>query len=353
MQMISEKKNIELINGVFHCIEIVVNVKNVGHFEDWCIGEGDIQMIDSDGYVYNGHVSNCKQLIQPRISGPGTKYLSGTQTNYIQFFTSLPKGTYIKYFRVDIHNKAFKFYMSDDVGEPLENVKSQVESQEGMKFKEEQSRVDISYALDNARRSLNYIKKHIFERLNNDLTLSEKTKLENRIRSDLYSLKLELKMSDNSEFQKMIEDVKSLEEDYKRQLQAKENEDRDNRDRIKRIEGLLQLSPRQFEEYVAQLYEAMGYKVEVTPLSNDKGTDIIMYKDGVKYAVQCKRYKGTVGSPEIQAFIGSMTHYNADKGFFVTTGMFSFEAENMASKHPIKLVNRFDLVNMIIKVLHG
>ena len=76
-----------------------------------------------------------------------------------------------------------------------------------------------------------------------------------------------------------------------------------------------------------------------------------MYKDDVKYVIQCKRYKGTVGSPDIQKFIGALDHSKADKGIFVTTGMFSFEAENMAKEHPIILVNRITLAKMIINQL--
>lgn len=347
------KHNIAHDKGVFNCIEIVVNVKNVGHFEDWFVGPEDIKMVDSEGFIYEGYIPSCEELFMPRMSRNRTAYLPGTQTNYIQFFPSLPGKTYIKYFRVDIHHKAYKYYMSDDETEPLEGIKNQVQSAEDIDIMDEQKQRELNYKLDNARRSLNYIKKEIFELLNNDITSSEKTKLENHIRSDFYSIKLDLEEGDTSAFQEMKDNVVALEEDYNLKLKEKEKEDIYKREKIKKIEDLLQLTPRQFEEYVAQLFEALGYKVEITPLSNDKGSDIIMYKDDMKYVVQCKRYKGTVGSPEIQTFIGSMTHYNADKGFYVTTGMFSFEAENMASKHPIKLINRTELVNMIIKVFQS
>ena len=53
----------------------------------------------------------------------------------------------------------------------------------------------------------------------------------------------------------------------------------------------------------------------------------------------------------IQKFIGAIDHSKADKGIFVTTGMFSFEAEKMASEHPIILINRIDLGKLIMKEL--
>ena len=64
-------------------------------------------------------------------------------------------------------------------------------------------------------------------------------------------------------------------------------------------------------------------------------------------------YDFTIGSPDIQTFIGALSHANADKGFFVTTGMFSFEAEKMAIKHPIQLINRIDLAKLILEALNN
>ena len=114
----------------------------------------------------------------------------------------------------------------------------------------------------------------------------------------------------------------------------------------------MELSPRDFELYIGSLFQHLGYIIEVTPYVNDKGLDIIMEKDGVKYGVQCKRYKGTVGSPDIQTFLGALSHAKADKGFFVTTGMFSFEAEKMAAEHPVQLINRIDLAKLILTALN-
>ena len=63
----------------------------------------------------------------------------------------------------------------------------------------------------------------------------------------------------------------------------------------------------QYEEKCAQLLRDEGYaKVEVTPSSGDQGIDIIAYKDGQKYGVQCKYYEGTVGNKAVQeAFAGA------------------------------------------------
>ncbi len=51
-----------------------------------------------------------------------------------------------------------------------------------------------------------------------------------------------------------------------------------------------------FEYYCADLLAADGFvDVKVTRSSGDYGVDILAEKDGVTYAIQCKRYTGLVG----------------------------------------------------------
>ena len=166
-------------------------------------------------------------------------------------------------------------------------------------------------------------------------------------------MKLDLQSKQDATFDEMIKSIQTIEGEYRASIQNRHKVDEARQMISQKVDNLLELSPREFEEYIGELFSNMGYTVEVTQYSNDKGLDIIMYKDDIKYGVQCKRYKGTVGSPEIQTFIGALSHANADKGFFVTTGMFSFEAEKMAVQHPIQLVNRIDLAKLILEALNS
>lgn len=338
---------IVLNKGEFLCVEIVVNVKNVGNHKDWVIGSEDIKMIDNEGYVYEGYVPNCDEFKQPRLSVSGTVLEPGTQTNYIEFFPILPEGLRIHSFIVDIHHKKFKVNLSD---EPIE-IEELCAQLDDINNAEDDNIQDRQYEINQAKYSINRIKTLIYERMNNILTTTEKTKLENRINTEFFSLLLEIESKGSPAFTSLVDEVKQLQQQYQQQLRSIRDGEKGRIDLAKKIEECQSLTPQEFEEYVGQLFEALGYAVEVTPLVNDKGTDIIMYKDGVKYVVQCKRYKGTVGSPEIQTFLGSMTHYNADKGYFVTTGMFSFEAEKIAAQHPIILFNKIDLAKLITEAL--
>ena len=119
-----------------------------------------------------------------------------------------------------------------------------------------------------------------------------------------------------------------------------------------RVEDLYSLSPREFEEYTQELLIRLGYEnVILTPYVNDKGIDLFCEKDGKKIAVQCKKYKDKVGSPEIISFIGAMVNARADAGIFITTGTFTFEAEAIAAKNPIILINKVKLAKIVIDLL--
>ena len=53
---------------------------------------------------------------------------------------------------------------------------------------------------------------------------------------------------------------------------------------------------REFEQYCVDLLREHDFlEVEVTKGSGDYGVDILAQKDGVSYAIQCKRYDGPVG----------------------------------------------------------
>lgn len=50
------------------------------------------------------------------------------------------------------------------------------------------------------------------------------------------------------------------------------------------------LEPREFEEFIAYLYENLGYKTELTPETIDGGKDVILETEGTKIYVECKHW---------------------------------------------------------------
>lgn len=115
------------------------------------------------------------------------------------------------------------------------------------------------------------------------------------------------------------------------------------------------MTPREFEVFIARLFEAMGYRVELTPPSRDYGVDIIAWKDTDTIAVQVKKYShgNNVGSADIQKLLGAMSfkRYRANKGVIVTTSDFTVHALEQADQNPVELWGRGVLDELITKYL--
>ena len=123
------------------------------------------------------------------------------------------------------------------------------------------------------------------------------------------------------------------------------------RQRLHRLDYLLKLSPVQFEEACAQLFQVLQYEAKLTPKSNDAGVDIRLQKDGKSYVVQCKRFRreNLVGRPDLQKFLGVIVSGQHDGGYFVTTSDFSSQAIAFAKSNAIHLIDGNELVRLMIE----
>lgn len=110
------------------------------------------------------------------------------------------------------------------------------------------------------------------------------------------------------------------------------------------------MSPFDFEHFVARLLKEMGYKTEVTKKTGDFGTDIIAKKGNKITAVQCKRHneKNLVGNKLIQQLLGSMNFYHATQCIFVTTSYYTKPAIKQAENAPIELWDK-DTFHKLVK----
>jgi HJR/Mrr/RecB family endonuclease len=110
-------------------------------------------------------------------------------------------------------------------------------------------------------------------------------------------------------------------------------------DQARSVDDLHRLSPTEFENMVVEFYTMMGHKANRTGATGDHGVDVIVQaKNGEKWVVQCKRWRGNVGEPVVRDFYGVMQHEKADKGAIVTTGIFTPQAKEWAKGKPISLV---------------
>ncbi len=97
---------------------------------------------------------------------------------------------------------------------------------------------------------------------------------------------------------------------------------------------LFKLSPRRFEELIAEVLMRKGYSVELTPETRDGGKDIyVARKDDLGsflYLVECKHYEPThkVGVSVIRDLYGVLSKEKATYGIVVTTSDFTKPAKD-------------------------
>lgn len=114
----------------------------------------------------------------------------------------------------------------------------------------------------------------------------------------------------------------------------------------KQVQDLQKLTPTQFEEYIAVLFKSLGYETRVTGGKGDGGVDVEAEKDGHVHYIQCKKFissKVPVGA--VRDFYGAIAdRIDGGKGYFITTNVFTLDAEKFAEDKPIELVDKFKLM---------
>jgi restriction system protein len=120
------------------------------------------------------------------------------------------------------------------------------------------------------------------------------------------------------------------------------------------------VTPQHFEAIVLDLLYRMGYGTSREDLQRvggvgDGGIDGVISLDRLgleKVYVQAKRWQGSVGRPEVQAFYGALAGQRANKGVFITTSSFTQQAIDFArSVERIVLVDGEKLAGLMTE--HG
>ncbi|ULO04806.1 restriction endonuclease [Paenibacillus sp. 19GGS1-52] len=103
------------------------------------------------------------------------------------------------------------------------------------------------------------------------------------------------------------------------------------------------LSGIEFENLIYNLFTKLGFRVQLTKASGDGGIDLIAHYDGLvfkgKYLIQCKRWKGTVGEPELRDLYGTTVSENALKGILVTSSSFTKQAQEFSRGKNLELID--------------
>ena len=215
-------------------------------------------------------------------------------------------------------------------------------------YREEAPSIGTPAELEGALEHLEYA---VHRRFHNQLTRAERARLDNTIDNALFKIDRYLDRHDD---ERLLAESR-LEAIRQEVLLARERADR-QKDQARRADLKLaqlgSLTPEGFEEFVAEMFEALGYEVERTGGTGDEGVDLRVQRAGLLGIVQCKYHsRGVVGSPDLQKFLGSIQHTRSHKGFFVSTRTFSLAAEKFAAEHPIELIDGPRLVELVEQAL--
>lgn len=104
----------------------------------------------------------------------------------------------------------------------------------------------------------------------------------------------------------------------------------------------------QFEYFCADVLRRNGYKnVYVTKGSGDQGVDILAERDGIKYAIQCKRYSNVIGNSAVQEVHAGAKFYGCHIGIVVSNNSFTKSAHELADKIGVVLWDRKELLKLM------
>ncbi len=99
-----------------------------------------------------------------------------------------------------------------------------------------------------------------------------------------------------------------------------------------------EMSGHEFEQACAKKLKKNGFSnISVTKGSGDQGIDVIAYKNGKKYGIQCKYYSSPVGNWAVQEAFAGAKFYDCDIAVVMTNTTFTKSAYELAQKTGVQL----------------
>jgi len=114
--------------------------------------------------------------------------------------------------------------------------------------------------------------------------------------------------------------------------------------------NLLELSPKEFEEFVQNLFAKMGFDTKLYRATGDGGIDCVAYDPhpitGGKFIVQAKLYTRTVQPTHVRDLWGTVQHEGATKGIMITTSGYGPDSYKFAGGKPLNLIDGSGLLSL-------
>lgn len=96
----------------------------------------------------------------------------------------------------------------------------------------------------------------------------------------------------------------------------------------------------QFEAFLVEIFQTIGYDVRETQKTADQGADLFVSRFGKTMVIQAKNYSGSVGNAAVQQAISAKAFYGCDEAMVVTNSYFTRSAKELAATAAVRLVDR-------------
>lgn len=98
-----------------------------------------------------------------------------------------------------------------------------------------------------------------------------------------------------------------------------------------------------FENHCIAILESRGWFCGSTPKSGDQGADIVASRGPIRFVIQCKDHKGSVGNDSVQQINAAKTYYQAQVAAVVTNSKYTKSAQHLAESTGVLLLFESDL----------
>jgi hypothetical protein len=103
------------------------------------------------------------------------------------------------------------------------------------------------------------------------------------------------------------------------------------------------IDPFEYEHFCAEILKRHGWEAHATQATGDQGVDVIASKDGLKGAIQCKRYSSPVGNKAVQEVYSGMRFIGGNFSAVVTNAGFTRSAKVLAQSLGVHLLHHDEL----------
>lgn len=171
----------------------------------------------------------------------------------------------------------------------------------------------------------------------------------------LFLLGLAIKQHFNMPINKLESDLKPIIDECIRKLNERKYLDKLRKGEISKppkynIAQIDLMDSAQFEDFIAEIFNSLGYQTKRTKLSGDQGVDVIANKGDKIIAIQAKHYNQAVGNHAIMEVVAGAKIYNAALCYVVTNNYFTRSAKELANANNVILWDREKLIEKLSEI---